>query len=835
MLNIGKLAAGRESYYLAQVADGVEDYYLSSGESPGKWLGSGIEALGLAGEVEGDDLRAVLAGASPDGAGLVRPGRRTPGFDLTFRAPKSVSLLHALGDPEIARDVMAAHDRAVVEAVGYLERHACQTRRGAGGRVQLQGDGFVAAAFRHRTSRAGDPTLHTHVLIANLVQADGRWGALDGRLLYGESKTAAYLYQAALRHELTRRLGVDWQQVRYGMADIAGFDRRMIEEFSTRRREILDELARTGASSPQAAQVATLTTRAPKRDVPRAELVADWRHRAAQVGLTTERLAAVCDRSRDTPVIDTAAEDLLGPSGLTRQRSTFNRRDVIQAWCGALPAGAPVDLVEELTADALRSDDVVDLADTALVAQLQRGLRRSDGVRVPAVGQARYTTREMAGAEAALVDTALERRNARVGVVDTGLVDAAMTLHPHLDYDQRNLVRRLTTSGAGVEVIVGKAGAGKTTALAAARAAWQASGHTVLGGALAARAAAELQRGAGIPSVSIHRLGGELARFGSPPGTVIVLDEAAMIGTRPLAYFAGLAERYEAKLVLVGDDRQLPAIDAGGGFRALTQALPAIRLDVNRRQVETWEREALDALADGRTAASLAAYHDHDRVHVCADVDSARDRLVADWHDARLSGRGGPMLAQHRIDVDDLNVRARAFLRSSGHLQGEDVEIGGRSFAVGDEVVGLRNDYGAGFLNGSVGTITAIERWGEITVATSDGQLVGLSSRYVRSGDLDHAYALTVHKAQGGTYDTAFVLADDRLYREAAYVALSRGRADTRIYTVADDATDEHRSHEQPDPFERLRASMARSHAEPSIRELRQPVSRSVSRGVDIL
>jgi conjugative relaxase-like TrwC/TraI family protein len=835
VLNIGKLAAGRESYYLAQVAEGAEDYYLASGEAPGEWQGNGAVALGLSGRVEAEHLRAVLSGGSPDGVPLVRPGKRTPGFDLTFRAPKSVSLLHALGQPDVAREVLAAHDQAVADAVRYLERHACQTRRGAGGRLQLQGEGFVAAAFRHRTSRAGDPTLHTHVLIANLVHADGRWGTLDGRLLYAESKTAAYLYQAVLRQELTQRLGVGWQPVRHGMADVEGFDRPMIEEFSTRRREILDELERRGASSPQAAQVATLTTRAPKRDTPRAALVADWRERAHRVGLTPDVLQRACGRTRSEASVTTTAPELLGPKGLTGRRSTFTRRDVVQAWCGALAHGGTVAQIERLTADAIASDEVLELADSALLAQLQRGLRRNDGGRIPSVVEPRYTTREMAAAEASLVDGALARRDARVGVVEPALVEAAMGLHPHLDDDQRRLVRSVTGSGAGLEVIVGKAGSGKTTALAAARAAWQASGHTVLGGALAARAAAELARGAGIPAVSIHRLGGEIAQYGLPPGSVLVIDEAAMIGTRPLAYFAGLAERYAAKLVLVGDDRQLPAIDAGGGFRALTQAAPTNHLSVNRRQVEPWERDALDHLAEGKVGTALTAYADHDRIRVCVDAESARAQLVADWLDARLAGRHGPMLAHHRGDVDDLNERARAALRGAGLLQGNDVHMGGRSFAVGDEVVGLRNDYAAQFLNGSLGTIVAIDRWGDITVSTRDGGPVTVPHSYVRTGNLDHSYALTVHKAQGGTYDTSFVLADDHLYREAAYVALSRGRADSRIYTVADDGTDEHRTHERPDPLRRLRTSAARSHAEPSIRELDRSVSRSVSRGVDIL
>ena len=206
MLSIGKLAGGAEGYYLRAVASGVEDYYLGSGEAPGRWVGAGSVRLGLAGVVSPEQLRAVLDGRDPaTGKSLlwVRRPDRLPGLDLTFSAPKSVSLLFALGDEQLSALVRRAHDAAVAQALGYLEREAGEVRRGKDGRDRLPGGGFVAAAFRHRTSRAGDPQLHTHVLVANMTRgSDGRWSALDGRQLYLQAKTAGTLYQAALRDQL---------------------------------------------------------------------------------------------------------------------------------------------------------------------------------------------------------------------------------------------------------------------------------------------------------------------------------------------------------------------------------------------------------------------------------------------------------------------------------------------------------------------------------------------------------------------------------------------------------------------------------------------------------
>src|SRR5215213_8564017 len=172
MLSIGKLGGGQERYYLDRVAEGAEDYYSGEGEAAGYWLGDAARELGLEGNVEPDQLVAMLTGMDPatgEPLGLRQVAGRgpVPGFDLTFAAPKSVSMTWALGSPEAGAEVAAAHAEAVETALAYLQREACFTRRGAGGREFVHGNGFIAAAYAHRTSRAGDPHFHTHVLIAN--------------------------------------------------------------------------------------------------------------------------------------------------------------------------------------------------------------------------------------------------------------------------------------------------------------------------------------------------------------------------------------------------------------------------------------------------------------------------------------------------------------------------------------------------------------------------------------------------------------------------------------------------------------------------------------------
>src|SRR3954453_15441816 len=277
MLSIGKLAVGQAGYYLEQaqgsvtragaLRSGVEDYYLGGAEAAGVWTGDGARALGLAGEVDATRLDRVLAGAHPatgDPLGRVVAGR-VPGFDLTFSAPKSVSVLFGIGDDDLRAAIRDAHDQAVADALGYVERHAGMTRRGRGGVHVIAGRGLVAAAFRHRTSRAGDPQLHTHVLVANvLLGADGGWSTLDGRRIYAHAKTAGYLYEARLRAILTRELGVAWGPVRNGIADVGGVPAKVMRAFSRRRADIEAELERRGATSAGAARVAALATRRAK-------------------------------------------------------------------------------------------------------------------------------------------------------------------------------------------------------------------------------------------------------------------------------------------------------------------------------------------------------------------------------------------------------------------------------------------------------------------------------------------------------------------------------------------------------------------------------------------
>ena len=324
VLSVAKLALGQEAYYEQQVALGLDDYYAGRGESPGLWVGSGAEAIELVGAVEEGALSVLLSRRQPrrrraparagEGAHDHRPHPRrgdrhlarraktlapVAGYDLVFSCPKSVSLLHALtGDEGVRRVISDAHEASWQAALSYLEAEACVVRRGRGGAIREQGEGFVAAAFRHRTSRAQDPHLHTHVIVANLARSpDGVWRALDGEAILRTYRLAAgYLYEAHLRHELSGSLGVRWTEPVKGMAEIEGVPQEAIRAFSTRRQSLVEHMEAMGTSGFAASRVAALATRERKEAVDLPDLRDSWLARAAEMGLGAIELRGLLER-----------------------------------------------------------------------------------------------------------------------------------------------------------------------------------------------------------------------------------------------------------------------------------------------------------------------------------------------------------------------------------------------------------------------------------------------------------------------------------------------------------------------------------------------------------
>ncbi len=785
MLSISKLGAGQETYYLEKVAEGAEDYYSGEGEVAGQWIGDGAAELGLCGEVGADQLTAMLTGRNPaDGSplGLRAVGGRgpVPGFDFTFSAPKSVSLLWGLGGPVAGVEVGAAHRTAVDAALGYLQQEAGWTRRGAGGAEFLKGSGYLAAAFEHRSSRNGDPQLHTHVLVANATQGpDGRWTRLYHPAIYEHAQTASYLYQAQLRHELSRRLGVEWQEVREGIAEIEGFVDSHLREFSTRRAEIL-EVAGPDASA-RSMEVAALATRKTKEQgVSREELHERWRSRGEEIGLDARTLSRAFDPKAlfnpDLGVPQPVSHEQIGEA-VTAHASHFERREAIRAVAESQRAGAPAAEVQRMADEFLASDRVLKVSETP----------RAE----------RFTTQRIWELERMALATAERMQGEARGQAGELIAVRVTQARPTLKADQREMVRRLLSDPEGIAVVVGEAGTGKTFAIVAAAEGWAKAGYELRAVAPTWRAANVL-RAEGLEAISVARLLAQMQRAGGGSSmlnerTVLLVDEASMVGSAELAALIQAADVAQAKLVLVGDHQQLGEIEAGGLYRALAERTDPIVLDEVIRHNHDVDREAARMIREGEGRAALELYRSAERVTVAPDAETRREAMVADWYRTYSEGQDALMIAKRNIEVERLNATARELMKAEGQLGTQEIEIGGARFAAGDQVITRVNDHANQIYNR--------ERWQVEAVNAEQGRIVlsGIDrersvdvgpdylSRTTLHGEapaLQHAYAVTTYCAQGTTVDRAYVMPDPSMDKQELYVATSRSREETYLYAT---------------------------------------------------
>lgn len=744
-----------------------------------------------------------------------------PGYDLTLRPPKSVSIVWALADEQRRFEIRRAHAEAVDQVVRYYENAAVRGRAGKGARYLLETAGVVAAAFDHRTSRAGDPLLHTHVVTANMTRVirsddEQEWRAISSPPLFEHARAAGHLYQAHLRHLLATRLGIEFMPVVNGHADVAGVPDDVVSLFSKRRHEIEEVLFESGRTSARAAQFATLDTRQAKDyGVDAGTLQARWQAEATEMGFGPDDALARFDRATPaalgTPAIDRLFENLAGPYGLTERAATFTRTSVIEAVASAVGTACTAARIEELADRFLGSDRALLVEGTAIV---QTSPDPDTPARQPARDSARrsarrsatqklYTTPELARLEEQLLDWGSAGHDPATPIVPAGTVDAVLDARPELSVEQAAMVRAACSAGEGLQAISGRPGAGKTYGTEAVVAAHVAAGIPIFGCAISATAAGELERAAGFarstgrPATTVARLLLELddpSAGGLASGSVVIVDEASMIGTRELARLAAHARRAGGAIKLVGDPDQHGSVDVGGVFQRLCwdRGARLVRLVENNRQEDHTERLAVTDYREDRVADALARYDEANKIVRSATAGESFDAIVTDWYAARLHGDTDPMIAGPNSTRRALNDRARALLEANGQLTGPAFAVGGREFKVGDEVVARRNDRtlrsgaSAEFVkNGSTGTVTALDaKRGELVVDFDREGTIRLPHAYLAAGRLEHGYARTTYGVQGATHEVARYHPTDVSSFEEGYVAITRARSATRIYIV---------------------------------------------------
>ena len=778
-----------DQLYRDDTSRGPVDYYLDPNEPPGRWWGTGCPVLGLTagGPLLPEQLRALLEARHPaDGRRLGRGfgDRSARGFDATFSAPKSVSVLWGLSqDPWVRAEVAAAHDAAVDAALAWAERHGLVSRRGYRGVDQVDARGLTVAVFRQHTSRTADPQLHTHAVISSKVQDDtGMWLALDARWLKTQQRSLSWVYDAALRSELAGRVGLEWQAVPEGagQADLAGVPDGLAEVFSKRSRQVEAKLAELIArwtdehdgTEPGPRELYLLERRAvtssrPGKDhaIDAEALRADWQAQAHAARFRLDRLPGGQGYLPGTEPIDTEAVIAAALERVAAEQSAWLRTDVSRHIAALLPPGAAqsaddlTDLVDQLTDRAAAR--CVELHPPARAATP----RRRDGRPVSEhVTDRCLTTAPVFAEESALLEwasTAVDQRTAPPAAGEDPQPAAAAAVAGH----------------AGLVLVVGPAGTGKTTTLVAAVDQLRNRGRPVLGAAPSGKAADVLARQAGCPAVTLAKLLADRARR-PPPGTTVILDEAGMASTEDLGRLVALVQEHRWRLACVGDPAQLPAVGRGGMFAHWCEMLPVHHLEEVRRFTHAWEAEASLTLRGGDPRAATV-YAEAGRLRAVHPATLADQ--VARQHD-RLTARGRTVAittasagAARAINVEIQNRRKPA--RSGPNV----ALVDGTVAFSGDRIATRRNDptllttNGVEVRNRHIWTVTTIHRNDDLTVTDSERGAVRLPAAYV-GRHVELGWATTGYGNQGVTVDAGIAVVEPSATRAGIYVAMTRGR-----------------------------------------------------------
>lgn len=771
-----------------------EDYYLGSGEPPGVWRGLGAHSLGICDQIIQDhDYQQLMRGFSPSGEALVQNAgvdqKRRNGWDCTFSAPKSVSLIWAAGDAELRQQIKTAQERAVCQAIQFIERKAAITRRGKAGERYERTAGLVVATFDHCTNREQQPQLHTHALVCNAApRIDGSWGSIDSRKLYLWQKSSGAIYRAELAHQL-RILGFEMERDEESF-HVVGVDKNLCEEYSKRAQDIRKVLEASGikSSASKPGRHAKLVTRKHKQNVNHQDLLADWQDDLANKELTTHAIEQMQNAEENNNIYQFEPELILDE--ITESKAIFTERDVYQRVAvEAINAGKSGREAEKIAKQVLCASNLIELPPEDPFCN-------------------RYTTQEVVDIERLMVKTAKQLANKFTQTMGQEAVLVAIksaeeALEFEFDDEQKEAILGIL-NGGDFNVTQGSAGAGKTTTLLPVKLAYEARGLRIEGACIAKRAADNLMEETGIKSHTVASIIKAIEKGENPLSKIdaLVVDEAGQLPSTDLQQLLHTAKINQCKIILTGEDKQLDGIQRGGALRYLSrpEVLGTQRIENIRRQNEEWARATVASLRDGNSKIALKSMKAHDCLHWGEDNEDTKNKLIDDWQKYHKANpeKHSLVMAQKWSDVKKLSEIIRSIYIEEGQVGKENVPLVcsvadkkfDYEFSIGDRIKFCRNEYQQlKVSNGTLGTIKNIEQLESdvrLIVETDDEREVSfLASEYSdeKGTNICLAYALTVYSAQGTTVKgNAFTLYSGGMDRANSYVGLSRHKDEAHLY-----------------------------------------------------
>lgn len=791
----------------------------------------------------------------------------TAGYDLTLTMPKSYSLLlAAVDDKQLSDRIEGIYGKGVTDTFAWVESETAYQMRGHHGHGKTAetkpAEGFLGWTMTHRAARPtdpeaeiGDPHWHVHVTVANMARADdGKWAtvAAGGRDLMRHTPAADQVVQALVRHELGEQLGARFgRSERTGLWELSGYSDEAIQQFSKRTTSITAQLqaafpdladSTNGTASESQKQQATGYRPLPKPELtgaPDETLRSKWLTEAAEAGYDVQGMAdhSIGHQNEQEPTeVEKIRTALLDPeTGLTSAHRRFSQLDALAAVADQLPEGIKdVDQLSQLTdvvLDDARFPTTADAAGRERIDPRVKDLGAHDHKHL--ASSTLYTTSDVVEAERKIA-TFADREAGYASVTPDQVRGAVVAVEKerghHLGPDQYAAVARLAESPASVDTLEGPPGTGKTNVtLRAARQAWEAAGHTVLGASTGGKAAAGLEAESGIASATVqHYL--TAADHGRNPldgAGVFVLDEASMTDDRNRARLYELAADAGAKVVEVGDPHQLRGVGCGSAFGVLHQNLDGPRLETNRRQHDPQHRQILDDWRYGDYAEAVDGMAEAGILHNYETRPEAVQAMVGQWQERSRGAQTGHqlidglvMLSGTNETVDQLNQAAQAIRRNQGQVgapQQYETPDGTAQFGVGDVVAFRQPDRqdregrhtGDDLLNGVQAVVTdtrasglSVEWQGRDQNGQPDTKRADIDPSYIADGGLQLGYALTVHRGQGTTIGGAWDRPDggrhtgDVLFdmsgadANMAYVGLSRHRGQVAAFTSLDAIAD---------------------------------------------